>query len=236
MTVTSMRSRALSILMVAACVPCLVATTAHAQGPSDAAVGDPPDIPILDGVDLTTQRDAAIQEMLKINPDLQVPKSLPPVDPAQVTNAPDIADEHVQQAAVTPRSACRGQTLYQGFRGGIGLFTYRASSYTDVRCTGPILYSCRARVQNQLAGVYTTVATGPLGAASLGRICQSSVNSGSFVRDFWRTNDTYTLVLYDRSVWGPPTSFCPIGSGTPVLRCAARDKFRNGDRGRSEIF
>lgn len=218
-------------------VLCIGAASAQAQ---IGEILDPPDIPILSGVDLTTQRNAAIQEMLKINPDLQLPATIPPVDGTQITQVPDSADDlqtgQVAAAATSPRSACSGQTLYEGFRGGIGLFTYRATSYTDIRCNGPILYSCRARVQAELAGVYTTIATGPLRAASLGLICQSSVSSGSFIRDLWRTNNTYTLVLYDRTVWGPPTAFCPIGSGTPILRCAIRQKFRNGANARITIF
>jgi hypothetical protein len=110
------------------------------------------------------------------------------------------------------------------------------AGHTDVRCAGPIVYSCRARVQARLAGAYRTVAIGPLDVDSVNRICQWSVNSGSFVRDYWRSNNTYTLVRYDRRVWGAPTSFCPIGSGTPVLRCYVKKTFRNGQRRRFVIF
>lgn len=229
---TNVRTRALMIAAITASVSCLGATNAHAQ--IDEIV-DLPDIPILSGVDLTTQRDAALQEMLKINPDLQLPATLPPVDGTQV-DVPDTVEELqgglVEAAAISP---CRGQTLYQGFRGGIGLFTYRASSYTDMRCAGSVVYSCRARVQANLAGVYTTIATGALRAASLGLLCQSSVNSGSFIRDLWRTNNTYTLVRYDRAVWGPPSNICQFGTGTPILRCAVRRTFRNGANGRVPI-
>lgn len=187
-------------------------------------------------VDLTTQRDAALQEMLKINPDVQLPETLPSVDAADVVAAPESLDDDQIQSLASARSECRGQAIYEGYRGGLGLFRFRASSYTDVRCAGPIVYSCRARVQARLAGAYRTVATGPLDVDSVNRICQSSVNSGSFVRDYWRTNNTYTLVRYDRQVWGPPTNFCPIGSGTPVLRCHIKRTFRDGQRRRVRIF
>lgn len=228
----NVRRRALLIAATAASLCCLGAASAQAQ---IGEIVDPPDIPILSGVDLTTQRNAAIEEMLKINPDLQLPATLPPVDGTEVVDVPDTAQELQGRQLEAAVSGCPGQTLYQGFRGGIGLFMYRASSYTDMRCAGSVVYSCRARVQAQLAGLYTTVATGPLRAASIGLLCQSSVNSGSFVNDLWRTNNTYTLIRYDRAVWGAPTNICQFGSGTPIMRCAVRRTFRDGANGRVPI-
>lgn len=239
---TITRRRCWLIMAIMAISVSLGSATAQAQDSDTVTLDDAPDFPVLDGGGLTAQRDAAIQEMLKVNPDVELPSTLPPVDPNAITPLPDLDDnldgEQTEPSAATAATAseCKGKTLYEGYRGGIGLFPYRASSYTDMRCAGAILYSCRARVQARLAGEYRTVAIGPLRVQSLGRLCQSSVNSGSFVRDYWRTNNTYTLTRYDSFVWGAPTSLCPIGSGTPVARCYVKKRFRNGQSGTIRIF